>query len=65
MATAWAMLGLCKFQTKQYDEALAHLERANALGLGGHDEIRDMVNYHRALLFTRESEFDQPWDWWP
>jgi tetratricopeptide (TPR) repeat protein len=59
MATAWAMLGLCEFQTKQYAEALAHLQRATTLGLGGHEEIRDVVNYHRALLFTRESDFDQ------
>jgi tetratricopeptide (TPR) repeat protein len=59
MATAWAMLGLCEFQTKQYVESLAHLQRANSLGLGGHDEIRDVVNYHRALLLTREGEFDQ------
>jgi tetratricopeptide (TPR) repeat protein len=59
MATAWGMLGLCEFQTKQYQEALAHLQRADSLGLGGHEEIRDIVNYHRALLFTREGEFDQ------
>ncbi len=59
MATGWAMLGLCEFQTKQYEEALAHLQRANTLGLGGHEEIRDVVNYHRALLFSREGEFDQ------
>jgi tetratricopeptide (TPR) repeat protein len=59
MATGWGMLGLCEFQTKQYHEALAHLQRANTLGLGGHEEIRDIVNYHRALLFTREGEFDQ------
>jgi tetratricopeptide (TPR) repeat protein len=59
MATGWGMLGLCEFQTKQYAEALAHLQRADSLGLGGHDEIRDIVNYHRALLFTRESDFDQ------
>ena len=59
MATAWGMLGLCEFRTKQYEEALAHLQRADSLGLGGHEEVRDIVNYHRALLFTREGEFDQ------
>jgi len=59
IAAGWAMLGLCEFQTKQYDEALAHLERANSLGLGGHQEIRDIANYHRAMLLTREGEFDQ------
>lgn len=59
MATGWAMLGLCEFQTKQYDEAMAHLQRADALGLGGHEEIRDVVNYHRALLFTRSGDFEQ------
>jgi tetratricopeptide (TPR) repeat protein len=53
------MLGLCEFRTKQYEEALAHLQRADSLGLGGHEEVRDIVNYHRALLFTREGEFDQ------
>lgn len=59
IAAGWAMLGLCEFQTKQYDEALAHLERATSLGLGGHEEIRDIANYHRAMLLTREGEFDQ------
>ena len=59
MAAGWAMLGLCEFQTKQYEEALAHLQRATSLGLGGHEEIRDIVNYHRAMLLTREGEFDQ------
>lgn len=59
MATAWGMLGLCEFQTKQYREALAHLQHADSLGLGANEEIRDIVNYHRALLFTREGDFDQ------
>ena len=59
MATAWAMLGLCEFQTKQYDEALAHLQHATTLGLGGHDEIRNVVDYHRAMLFARTGEFEQ------
>jgi tetratricopeptide (TPR) repeat protein len=59
MAAGWAMLGLCEFQTKQYEEALVHLQHADSLGLAGHEEIRDVVNYHRALLLTREGEFDQ------
>ncbi len=59
MATGWAMLGLCEFGTKQYDEALAHLDRADALGLAGHEEIRDVVNYHRAMLLSREGKFEQ------
>lgn len=58
MAVGWGMLGLCEFRTKQYEEALAHLQHADALGLAGHDEIRDIVNYHRALLLTRSGEFD-------
>lgn len=59
MATAWGMLGLCEFQTKQYEEAMAHLDRADELGLGGHEEIRDVVNYHRALLRTRRGDYEQ------
>jgi tetratricopeptide (TPR) repeat protein len=58
-AAGWGMLGLCEFQTRQYQESLAHLQHAHSMGLGAHEEIRDVVDYHRALLFTRIGEFDQ------
>ena len=36
LGPAWALLGLCEFELKQYKESLAHLETAQTLGLG-HD----------------------------
>jgi tetratricopeptide (TPR) repeat protein len=58
MAAGWAMLGLSEFETRQYDESLAHLSHAVDLGLSNHEELFNAANYHRALLFTREGEFE-------
>jgi tetratricopeptide (TPR) repeat protein len=58
MATGWSMLGLCEFETKQYDESLAHLTHAIELGLANHAELLSASNYHRALLLTRNGEFE-------
>ncbi len=55
----WAMLGLCEFQTKQYDLSLTHLGRGIALGVGGDQNISDVANYHLALLLTRSEEYEQ------
>ncbi len=58
MAVAWAMLGLCEFETKTYDRALAHLERANALGLSQDQGFYNVAMYHLALLWTRSEQYD-------
>ena len=55
----WAMLGLCEFQTKQYDRALAHLRRGVDMGLNEDQDIADVANYHLALLLTRFEEYEQ------
>ena len=55
----WAMLGLCEFQTKQYEPSLAHLGRGIALGTGGDPAIGDVAKYHLALLLTRSEEYEQ------
>ena len=36
--TAWAVMGLSEFEMKDYDNALIHLQRGQALGFGGSPE---------------------------
>ncbi len=59
VAVAWAMLGLCEFETKQYPESLQHLERGNTLGLGQSEQISDVTTYHLAMLLTRYEHYEQ------
>lgn len=55
---AWAMLGLCEFQTKEYDLSLNHLQRGHFLGLGQNQNIADVADYHIALLLTRFEQYE-------
>jgi tetratricopeptide (TPR) repeat protein len=57
-AHAWGMLGLCEFQTREYDRALASIQRGRSLGLSNNPEIESVVRYHAALLFTRFEQFE-------
>jgi len=58
MALAWAMLGLCEFETKNYDSALAHLDRADQLKIPAGSEFYDVARYHLALLLIRAGRFE-------
>ena len=59
-APGWALLGLCEFETKQYDLAFEHLKKAHMLvparEPGG--ELLDIANYHLAMLLTRQGAFE-------
>jgi len=59
-APGWALLGLCEFQTKQYDLAFKHLKRAHMLVPVREDggQLLNMANYHLALLLTRQGAFE-------
>lgn len=59
VAVAWAMLGLCEFETKQYLESLRHLQRGNTLGLGQSEQISDVTTYHLAMLLTRYERYEE------
>src|ERR1700681_2081336 len=52
------MLGLCEFETAQYEQALAHLQRGLSLGLTGNPQITQVSRYHVALLLTHFSQFE-------
>jgi tetratricopeptide (TPR) repeat protein len=55
---AWALLGLCEFQTREYERALASLQRGRTLGLAGNRELENVVRYHGALLYIRLEQFE-------
>jgi len=59
---AWGMLGLCEFQTREFERAGASLLRGRALGFGGHTELEAVVRYHAALLYIRFEEFEIAYD---
>ncbi len=54
----WAFLGLCEFQLKDYDNALAHLLRGRESGLGKDDEIAAVTYYHTGILLNRTKQFE-------
>jgi tetratricopeptide (TPR) repeat protein len=58
LAVGWAMLGLCDFETKNYDESLAHLERAQRMGLAQDEGFYSVATYHYVLLLSRSEQFD-------
>ncbi|HXG92034.1 MAG TPA: tetratricopeptide repeat protein [Blastocatellia bacterium] len=59
---AWGMLGLCEFQTGEYERSVVSLVRGRALGLGDNKEIESVVRYHTALLYIRFGQFEVAYD---
>jgi tetratricopeptide (TPR) repeat protein len=59
IAVGWGMLGLCEFETKQYDPSLAHLRHAVELGISSDQNISDVIEYHLALLLTRSEHYEE------
>ncbi len=62
LAPSTAMLGLCEFQTKEYDRAIVDLEHARLLGLSGQQQLISVVRYHAAILLTRFEQFELGFD---
>ena len=55
---AWAMLGLCLFQTGEYERAAVALQRGRSLGVNDNSELAGVVRYHTALLYIRFEYFE-------
>jgi tetratricopeptide (TPR) repeat protein len=55
---ATAMLGLCEFETGEYERALAELDRAHTFGLGTNEQLISVTRYHTAILCTRWERFE-------
>jgi len=56
---AYSLLGLSEFETGDYTNARAHLEKARALGNAEDASIAQVRAYHLALLLNRSGEFDR------
>ncbi len=61
-AHAWGMLGLCEYQTREYDRAVNSLQRGRSLGLADNPEIESVVRYHAAILYIRFEQFEVAFD---
>jgi tetratricopeptide (TPR) repeat protein len=59
---AWGMLGLCEFQTREYERAGNSLLHARTLGFDGNRELESVVRYHAALLYIRFEQFEIAYD---
>jgi tetratricopeptide (TPR) repeat protein len=56
--TAWAVMGLCEFEIKDYKNALIHLQRGEQLGFGGSPEAVGLARYRLAVLENRNRQFE-------
>jgi len=58
----WGMLGLCEFQTREYERSVVSLQRGRMLGLSSNREIESVVRYHAAQLYIRFEQFEIAYD---
>lgn len=58
-APGYAFLGLCEYETRDYDHALAHFQVWAKKGSPGNDALLDVAGFHWALLLTREGRFNE------
>lgn len=56
-APAYAFLGLCEYENKQYDLSIRHFRSWANSGWAGTPELIDVALFHFALLLTREGRF--------
>ena len=54
---AEAFLGLCEYETGDYDHALQHFRSWASAGWSGTPELLNVAVFHFALLLTRNGEF--------
>ena len=59
---ASAMLGLCLFQTREYERAAVALERARSSGVNDNAELARVVRYHTALLYIHFEYFENAFE---
>jgi Flp pilus assembly protein TadD len=62
LGAAWSLLGLSEFETRDFDDALVHLEKAQFLGIKDDAEMERVSNYHLALLLIRAGKFQRASD---
>jgi tetratricopeptide (TPR) repeat protein len=56
---AFALLALCEYETRSYENSAAHFRDWAASGSQGTTELIAVANFHQALLLTRSGRFEQ------
>ena len=56
---AWALRGLCEFETADYAQSLTDIEHGLSLGAGKQPGAEKTLLYHEALLLTRAGNFER------
>ncbi len=54
---AYAFLGLCEYETRDYDAALKHFRTWASKGWTGSSDLIDVAVFHFGLILTREGRF--------
>jgi tetratricopeptide (TPR) repeat protein len=57
-APAYGILGLCEFQTRDYPQSLAHIQRCIALAPSLEPDMEKVLRFHEAILLTRAADYD-------
>lgn len=55
---AFALRGLCEFETGEYTQSLKDIERGLSLGAANQPRNEKILRYHEALLLTRSGNFE-------
>jgi tetratricopeptide (TPR) repeat protein len=55
----WALLGICEYELKDYDNALIHLDRSAKLGVSAKPEYLYLARYTYGVLLVHSGQFDQ------
>jgi Flp pilus assembly protein TadD len=58
----WALLGICEFELKDYENALIHLERSAKLGVAAKPEYLFLARYTYGVLLIHVARFDEATD---
>ena len=62
LGPAWAYLGLCEFETKDYTSSLRHLQNAKQFGFAEAPGVEKVATYHLALLLNLNGQFEDAWE---
>lgn len=54
----FALLGLCEYQTREFERALADINQGRRLGLGDDNQVKRVVLFHAMVLFTRAGMYE-------
>jgi tetratricopeptide (TPR) repeat protein len=59
MGPAWTFLGLCEFETREYDKSLSDLSKGQSLAGGDDPDLARVAQFHLGLLLIREGSFEK------